>query len=764
MSAAAAGSDDPVVRVLDRLDGVRQDGSGWKARCPAHDDRTPSLSVRRDANGNAVVKCWAGCEGDDVFAAIGLEWRDRFVDRKDRPKDQWRVGGGPTPGAARPRLAAVPASNGPARPKAPRVPLGPVVARYPYCDEGGAELYVKTRHDPKDFRVWQPDGRPGIGDAPRVLYRLPEVCAGVAAGRVVWVVEGEKDADRLASLGEVATCNFDGAAKAGTRTKWRPEYGATLAGAHVVLVRDLDAAGAGHVLAAYADLAGKVASVRIVAPATTGEHDDVSDHLNAGLGLDALVEVSRDELAAEFAPAGDAAGAATPTREDDDERLNALAFATLPEEFWAARSVLCHIRQAAHARNRSADVLFYSLLGRLAGARSHHIGADTGVGSGHASLNQLVALVGRSGAGKSSGTSGSKRLIPAPPGVDFLDGVPLGSGEGLAEAYMGTREVEVARPGGRAPVLRKQRVQVRHNALFHLDEGQTLTRMLDRVGATVGPTLRSAWGGETLGQQNASDDRTRMVTDYSLGLVIGFQPSTVLPLLDDAEAGTPQRFLFGAATDPSIPERRVSDPGPLRFDMSVLIASAGEDMVFAESVKAAIYAADYANATGRTEPALLDSHAALTRVKVASLLALLEGRRDVTAEDWALALVVWETSCAVRDRLVSEGKERKARVEFVRRRTYVEDQVSTVAAVEDRQVSRVAAWVARMVRESPGEPGRAAGVDPVKPYLLRKRLAGRDKPVFEVAVEHAVSLRWVCRHGDGHLLPGTSQPAPDGAP
>ncbi len=66
------------------------------------------------------------------------------------------------------------------------------------------------RYEPRDFRVKRPDGRGGwvwkIAGARRVLYRLPEVIAATRDRKTVFLVEGEKDADRLASLGHVATC------------------------------------------------------------------------------------------------------------------------------------------------------------------------------------------------------------------------------------------------------------------------------------------------------------------------------------------------------------------------------------------------------------------------------------------------------------------------------------------------------------------------------------------------------------------------------
>lgn len=65
-------------RVLDHLDAVRQTGEGtWIARCPAHDDRTPSLSVR-EVSDRVLVHCFAGCGATEVMAALGLALADLF--------------------------------------------------------------------------------------------------------------------------------------------------------------------------------------------------------------------------------------------------------------------------------------------------------------------------------------------------------------------------------------------------------------------------------------------------------------------------------------------------------------------------------------------------------------------------------------------------------------------------------------------------------------------------------------------------------------
>lgn len=65
--------------LLKQLDGVRARGSGrWSARCPAHPDKSPSLSIR-EAGEKLLVKCWAGCTASEIVSAIGLSLKDLFI-------------------------------------------------------------------------------------------------------------------------------------------------------------------------------------------------------------------------------------------------------------------------------------------------------------------------------------------------------------------------------------------------------------------------------------------------------------------------------------------------------------------------------------------------------------------------------------------------------------------------------------------------------------------------------------------------------------
>ena len=66
--------------LLVRLEGVRPGRRGWSARCPAHEDKSPSLSVCEGEGGRIVLHDFAGCEPSAICAAMGLTLKDLFPD------------------------------------------------------------------------------------------------------------------------------------------------------------------------------------------------------------------------------------------------------------------------------------------------------------------------------------------------------------------------------------------------------------------------------------------------------------------------------------------------------------------------------------------------------------------------------------------------------------------------------------------------------------------------------------------------------------
>lgn len=437
-----------------------------------------------------------------------------------------------------------------------------------------------------------------------------------------------------------------------------------------------------------------------------------------------------------------------PEHEDDaaDDTTSTQRPGLLPDAFWNARPVFQHIRQAAHSQGCSGDTVLYSILARLSGMISHHIRAVTGIG-GRASLNVFAAMVGTSGAGKSI-SAGCVRDLMHPADDDFRDGLPIGSGEGIAETFMGaveepTGELHQKGPYKGDPVMHKVRKQVRHNAFFYVDEGQTMAKLGERTGSVLGETLRRAAIGEALGQTNASEERTRYIApgSYSLGLLAGFQPSVATVLLADAHTGTPQRFFWGWADDPTIPDTPPPWPGPIEPHPGRMRPDQPVDIDFPASIKQRLWAERVARGRGELEVAELDGHANLMKVKLAALFALLDGGRlSVTEEDWELATVVWKSSCAVRDSLVRRAEREAALAKQQQTDAKVELELRSHVAKKgaDLALERVARLVHR----------HASQVGGITYGGLKKQLASRDRPIAEKAVALAVARDWVFEEGD----------------
>ena len=157
---------------------------------------------------------------------------------------------------------------------------------YEYADGDGTVLYRTVRIEQvgkrKRFQAQRPDGRGGwingMGDAPRVPYRLPEIRAAIERATVkdqdmptVYLVEGERKADKLASWGLVATAVAFGC------KGWRKEYADALAGCTVIILPDNDDEGRGFAGKAGADLQSAGCSVRVIDLPGLPEKGDIID-------------------------------------------------------------------------------------------------------------------------------------------------------------------------------------------------------------------------------------------------------------------------------------------------------------------------------------------------------------------------------------------------------------------------------------------------------------------------------------------------------
>ena len=168
--------------------------------------------------------------------------------------------------------------------------MAALVGEYHSRDAAGKVLSVVERRAPKEFRQRVP--KPGGGwswslnGAPGVLYRLPELNAADPA-EDVYLCEGEKDADRLASLGLVATTIAGGA-----NAPWRPEFSASLKDRAVVILADNDEPGRLCAQARAALLVVGARSVKVLELPDLPEHGDVSDWLDGSATVQSLMSLA----------------------------------------------------------------------------------------------------------------------------------------------------------------------------------------------------------------------------------------------------------------------------------------------------------------------------------------------------------------------------------------------------------------------------------------------------------------------------------------
>jgi len=243
-----------VEQILERLHGVQKNSTGWVSFCPAHPDRTKrSLSISRGRDGRALLKCFVGCPTEAIVAALNMTLADLF-----------------------------PAT-------APSPSRAEIECTYDYTDDRGTSLYQVARFKPKAFRSRRPDGQGGWiwdlqGVPRRVLYRLP----ALAESPLVYLCEGEKDADALATWGLPATTTQGGAAQ------WRSEYVEqlkALAVEDVVMFPDNDEAGEEYVSKASAACLAAGLRVKIVRLPGLAHKGDVSDWIAAGRTLEVLLAI-----------------------------------------------------------------------------------------------------------------------------------------------------------------------------------------------------------------------------------------------------------------------------------------------------------------------------------------------------------------------------------------------------------------------------------------------------------------------------------------
>lgn len=256
--------------ILERFKVYKAGGQGkWKAFCPAHPDRRPSLSIWLGRTGCLLIGCWAGCEKKDILKEVGLTMSDLFPPNADGPYTQR---------AERP------------------LHLGTETAWYNYTAETGELLYQAVRYEPKGFRYRRPGpgGEKGLRwiwnleGVRRVLFQLPAILN--RGDEPVVVCEGEKDAMEVTKLGYVGTTNCGGCGMG-----WGDDYSRVLVGRRCVVIPDNDEGGykrGDQIVGSL--LRHGAGSVRLCVLDCLGIHGDISDFLDLFEGIEKKRQAFRE--------------------------------------------------------------------------------------------------------------------------------------------------------------------------------------------------------------------------------------------------------------------------------------------------------------------------------------------------------------------------------------------------------------------------------------------------------------------------------------
>lgn len=255
-------------QIAKTLGNAKKANGQWVASCPVpshgkgNGDKNPSLSININDDGKPLFHCHGGCSQEDVFHTIrALNLLPELLDKPD------------------------PLAN--IRP----IPRNILEQEWAYQDEDRQTVFVKQRYKigetGKTYRLYKvdADGRKHstLGDARIVPYNLPALLDAKTAGRNVFLVEGEKAADAIKSIGMIATTAHTGAGS------WPAAITEYFAGAQVIIVPDNDVAGWGYAYKAAEAILPIVKSLKVVDLGLQGQGDDAFEFIEAGGGRAELV-------------------------------------------------------------------------------------------------------------------------------------------------------------------------------------------------------------------------------------------------------------------------------------------------------------------------------------------------------------------------------------------------------------------------------------------------------------------------------------------
>jgi hypothetical protein len=320
-------------------------------------------------------------------------------------------------------------------------------------------------------------------------------------------------------------------------------------------------------------------------------------------------------------------------------------------------------RKAAHV-GTGPDAVLLASLARVAAA----IAPDVSIDYGNGNLNVFAAIVGPPGAGKSKATRAACDLLPNV-GIEN-DRIPVPTGEGLCGLYLAVKPDDT----GLRPIVKR-------TAFVLLDEGAILLQTARREGATILSIARQLWSAADAGTFPDDPARRRVIPAGSVRLCIAvnFQPDVARTMLDMANVGDPQRFLWASCLNPYA--ERVRPPDLPRIDWQP--DNTPRRLKVPGVIRDGIIAHETEVSTGRLEVDPLDVRDVEYQLRIAAVLTLFHdpSAGEIALETWNHAGEIVEMSRTNRQRLVEYAR---AAADEKRR----EKNAETIASEKERRKAR----------------------------------------------------------------------------
>ena len=408
------------------------------------------------------------------------------------------------------------------------------------------------------------------------------------------------------------------------------------------------------------------------------------------------------------------------------------------EEFWNARDYLAYIRQFAWAQVEAPYALLLGVLVRACGEVGPWITLPAIVGS-QVSINYYGVGVAGTGGGKSSvsGVVDDIKQWKTPE-------AGLSSGEGIVTSYLSTIKDD---DGNYVPSWHH------HSLYFEVDEASNLMAASDRHGSTLLGNLRTVWTkGGKISMNNKNRQEKLFIPKHSIrtALMVAGQPNALGPILIDEGKGTAERFVSQDLIDPRIPDEEWEKPEGELPDRLHQIPKAtglrGDESYKPEKVKRVDVTYDpriveLIGATRRAEkqgkmvrPSVVSpkqfgkvvGHRNLTILKTAALFALLDGRMNVTFEDWGLAIHFLSESEISRKKAIDAFESQKQAENESKGQAIAHTELATEERKDSVRTGKTLDRVVEIIGETEGQ-------EAIKSEILR-RLSKLQKEVLDDAL------------------------------